>query len=326
MPSIRKLLFITPLFCVLSCVADNTDIKGSKDHPLLNRYPDTHIIEYRSSDYDELEIRIAKSINDNGTFKHPSKKFEGKLTTIEYQSNGKAPFLQVLRNFEEGLKKAGFKELFSCDGIESCGLTFGLYATLQTPIHSNFENYPASTDSTDGSRYGYWSGTLTRSTGDVAVSVLIGEDGDHREKTDIIVDIVESKPMENNLVVVNPQFLSESLARDGKAVLNGIFFDTDKATLKSESSGAMTAIADYLSHNKSANVFIVGHTDTVGSYEHNVDLSSRRAAAVAAALVKDFKIDAKRLQAIGIGPAAPISSNASEAGRAGNRRVEMVLR
>ena len=76
----------------------------------------------------------------------------------------------------------------------------------------------------------------------------------------------------------------------------------------------------------SANVFIVGHTDTVGSYEHNVDLSSRRAAAVVAALVKDFKIDAKRPQTIGIGPAAPISSNASEADRAGNRRVEMVLR
>jgi len=323
---ITKLLFITPLFCVLSCVADNTDIKGSKDHPLLSRYPGTHIIEYRSSDYDELEVRIAKSINDNGTFKHPSKKFEGKLTTIEYQSNGNAPFLQVLRNFEEGLKKAGFKELFSCDGEDTCGPLFAVHAMLETPTHSNFRNYPTSTDSTNGCRFGYWSGILTSSTGNVAVSVLIGEDGKYREKADIIVDIVESKPMENNLVVVNPQFLSESLARDGKAVLNGIFFDTDKATLKSESSGAMTAIADYLSHNKSANVFIVGHTDTVGNYEHNVDLSSRRAAAVVAALVKDFKIDAKRLQAIGVGPVAPISSNASEASRAGNRRVEMVLR
>jgi outer membrane protein OmpA-like peptidoglycan-associated protein len=72
--------------------------------------------------------------------------------------------------------------------------------------------------------------------------------------------------------------------------------------------------------------FIVGHTDTVGNYAHNVDLSNRRAVAVAAVLVKDFKIDRNRLQSVGIGPAAPIGSNASEEGRAKNRRVETVLR
>lgn len=132
--------------------------------------------------------------------------------------------------------------------------------------------------------------------------------------------------MQDNLVSIDANYLSKSIEADGKAILKGILFDTDKATLKAESETALKAIADYLMQNKSANVFIVGHTDTVGSYEHNVDLSSRRAATVATALTSEFKIDAKRLQTTGVGPVSPVGSNTSEAGRAINRRVEMVLR
>ncbi|MDB6063410.1 MAG: OmpA/MotB [Verrucomicrobiaceae bacterium] len=325
MKLLRNFLFFSPLFYALTCsAAGNTDVSGSKDHPLLSRYPDTHIIEYRFSEYDELEVRTAKSFNDHG-FKHPSKKLEGKLTTIEYQSNTNAPFTQVLRNFGEGLKKAGFKELFSCDGQDTCGPLFVTHAMLETPIHSNFRDYPTSTDSTNGSRYGYWSGSLTRSTGDVAVTVLIGEDGKYREKVDIIVDIVESKPMENNLVVVNPQFLSDSIVRDGKAVLNGILFDTDKATIKTESSAALKAIADYMEQNKTSKVFIVGHTDTTGDFQHNTGLSQQRAQAVVDTLSSTYKIDKSRLRAAGVGPVSPAASNSTEEGKAKNRRVEMVL-
>jgi OmpA-OmpF porin, OOP family len=322
------------VFCIFSLLfssylaANDNDIKGSKDHPLLSRYPDTHIIEYKTSEYDEGEIRIGKSIQTNDDpsgFKHPSKRLEGKITVIEYQSNSNSPFIQIYRNFFDGLKKAGFSEIFTCVGQDNCGPIFATHVINQNPLHSSFSSYPQNTDSSNGSRFAYWAGTLHRNTGDVTVSVLVGEDGTYHEKIDIIADIIEAKAMENNLVIVDPRFLSDMLTRSGKVVLDGIFFDNDRATIKNESSTALKAIADYLNKNSSAKVFIVGHTDSSGDYKHNIDLSTQRAAAVVDSLVTNFKVDKKRLSAIGIGPVSPIESNATEDGKAKNRRVEMVL-
>ena len=71
-------------------------------------------------------------------------------------------------------------------------------------------------------------------------------------------------------------------------------------------------------------LLVVGHTDTVGAFEANRDLSQRRAKAVVAALVSQHKVDAARLQSFGASFAAPVASNAAEPGRAKNRRVELV--
>ena len=71
-------------------------------------------------------------------------------------------------------------------------------------------------------------------------------------------------------------------------------------------------------------VAVVGHTDNVGSYESNLDLSKRRADAVVAELVSTYGIDNGRLFAAGASFLAPIASNETEDGRALNRRVELV--
>ena len=71
---------------------------------------------------------------------------------------------------------------------------------------------------------------------------------------------------------------------------------------------------------------MVGHTDNVGAMDYNRDLSSRRAAAVVAALVGEHGVGGARLQAEGVGPLSPVASNDEEAGRALNRRVELVSR
>ena len=100
----------------------------------------------------------------------------------------------------------------------------------------------------------------------------------------------------------------------------------DQATLKAESAPTITEMAKWLKANASAKVFIVGHTDMQGAVERNQKLSRDRASAVIAALTKDHEIKADRLAADGVGPLAPVASNTDEAGRAKNRRVEMVLR
>jgi outer membrane protein OmpA-like peptidoglycan-associated protein len=137
--------------------------------------------------------------------------------------------------------------------------------------------------------------------------------------------VVEQQAMAQQ-VVADAAALLDSLDRVGHTVLKGILFDTDKAVIKPESRKALEEIAKLLRENPGVAAFIVGHTDTSGSFEHNMDLSGRRAAAVVEALVSDFGISVDRLTPRGVGPLAPIGSNDTEAGRALNRRVEMVKR
>jgi outer membrane protein OmpA-like peptidoglycan-associated protein len=127
-------------------------------------------------------------------------------------------------------------------------------------------------------------------------------------------------------VVVSAEQIAKAMGDEGKVVFYGIYFDTDKATLKAESAPTLAEMAKWLKTNAAAKVFIVGHTDMQGPVERNRTLSRDRAAAVIAALVKDHGITVDRLTADGVGPLAPAASNADEAGRAKNRRVEMVLR
>jgi OOP family OmpA-OmpF porin len=137
--------------------------------------------------------------------------------------------------------------------------------------------------------------------------------------------IVEERRMRQVVQADADAWLKDILAT-GRAAVYGIYFDTDKAVVKPESEPTLAEMAKLLKGNPTLNVFIVGHTDSTGAFEHNVRLSRDRAAAVVAALVTKHRVPASRLQAGGVGPLSPASSNRSEEGRAKNRRVELVER
>jgi len=83
-------------------------------------------------------------------------------------------------------------------------------------------------------------------------------------------------------------------------------------------------IAAVLSENPDVKVKIIGHTDSDGEDAKNLDLSKRRAAAVKAALSKEFNIDAGRMETDGLGETKPVADNKTSEGKAQNRRVEFV--
>ncbi len=139
------------------------------------------------------------------------------------------------------------------------------------------------------------------------------------------LDFVE-KQMMTQQVFADAAALLTNLDRAGHTVLHGVFFDTDKAVVKPESQAALAEIAKLLKGNPEMTAFVVGHSDMAGTLEHNLDLSSGRAAAVIDALVADHGVSVERLTPRGVGPLAPIASNDTETGRALNRRVELVKR
>lgn len=104
-------------------------------------------------------------------------------------------------------------------------------------------------------------------------------------------------------------------------VLNNVFFDTDKADLKEESYQELYRVLAVLLENKSYIIEISGHTDNVGSDAFNLDLSKRRAMAVAQFLAING-IAAEDITSVGYGETVPVANNESAAGRKLNRRVE----
>jgi len=114
------------------------------------------------------------------------------------------------------------------------------------------------------------------------------------------------------------------LATTGKYVTHGILFDTDSDILKPESAAVIKAISTALYKHPELKVEIDGYTDSTGDAAHNLDLSARRAAAVEKVLVDQFGIDQSRLSSKGFGAGNPIASNDTPAGRAQNRRVELI--
>ena len=109
-----------------------------------------------------------------------------------------------------------------------------------------------------------------------------------------------------------------------KWVTHGILFDVNSDNIKPESYGTLKEMANVLKENPDLKVKIVGHTDADGKDDANLDLSKRRAASVKESLVKEFGIDASRMETDGKGESEPIDKNDNPAGKANNRRVEFI--
>jgi OmpA-OmpF porin, OOP family len=117
--------------------------------------------------------------------------------------------------------------------------------------------------------------------------------------------------------------LRKDLAASGRARLYGILFDTDSARIRPESLATLDEVTGMLTAEPAWQILIEGHTDASGAAAHNQTLSEQRAASVKDYLVGKG-IAAARLSTAGFGASKPVADNATELGRAQNRRVELV--
>jgi len=280
------------------------DAQGSKDHPLLSRYPGSTINEYRQKAFDEYELPLSPVVE--GKYEK-TQHVEGKVTAIYYTTPEGRSALEIYRNYATALKNGGFQTLFACDKTCGDGPPAGAF-----PLDDAFGNYGTAR---------YLAAKLSRDAGDVYVALWV-----YDSSFDIkaFLAVVEVKPMESGLVTVNAASLANDITRTGHASVYGIYFDTGKADVKSESDATLKEIAKLLQQDSKLKLYVVGHTDNVGTLASNMDLSKRRGDAVVTVLTTTYKVAAARLTAVGDGPTAPVASNDTEDGRAKNRRVELV--
>lgn len=138
------------------------------------------------------------------------------------------------------------------------------------------------------------------------------------------VVVLERQAMVQSLGFLDAAAMRQAIDQDGRVALH-INFDTDKATLRQDAQPTIAEIGKLLADDPALQLSIEGHTDASGEAAHNQALSTARARSVLGALV-GLGVDPARLQSRGYGQERPVADNASEAGRAANRRVELVRR
>lgn len=311
------------LFSMLISPVLARDVAGGRDHELVGRYEGATMTLYKTRDYEEqrLLVKPIRSADLRAAGRRLSDanslSIAGKAYRIRYQGPAGRSALEVARNFHAELKAKGFETLFECRGRD-CSDAGGseLYFALhdESPmgtgdIHSSPETQV------------FASMKRSRPEGDVYVSVYVI---DFAKMPEVLVDVTETQPMENDKIVfIDAAEMERQIAQNGRVSLYGILFDFDKATIKPESQPTLDEIVRLLKSATELKLVVAGHTDAKGGFDYNIDLSKRRAEAVVAAIAK-AGIAMARLKPFGVGMAAPVASNDSEAGRAKNRRVELV--
>ena len=294
------------LLAAPSAEAQTRDVAGSHDYAGIGRFGGSVITGYQVKDFDATKLQAAAFKDGKPA---DARRLEGKISRIAYRTKAGPSILEVSHNFEAQLEKAGFATLLACD-TDACG---GI------PFTENLDILPVPQMWVDGFNYRYYAGRKSDNGRDIYATVITSKNNDE-VTTQLIVAVVGE--MKNKMV--DAAAMSKGLGENGHIALYGIYFDTDKATIKPESAPTLAEMAKLLNGAPTLSVFIVGHTDSQGAFEHNMTLSRQRAEAVANALAGSYKIARARLRTAGLGMLAPVASNASDDGRALNRRVELV--
>lgn len=319
------LITLGMLCCWLNTSHAQQDAAGSEDHPLISRYPGSHIDWYDVQQYDTYHLPLGPVTG----YRHIDEwqELNGKISRIYYRIKGVRSHTEIYQNYLQALRQAGFELLvqgsFNGRNVrkEVGGGNWMGVAYAANPLPPNGKILLLTGSSTSGGDF-FVAGKLQRPQGDVYVVV-----GGHQYKADEVVyliDVIEVEPLESGLVEVDADAMGKAIDQYGKVALYGIYFEFDQDKIKAESEPALQEIASLLQQRPALQLYVVGHTDMKGGLGYNLDLSQRRANAVVEALIARYGIARSRLEARGVGPLVPVSTNRQDAGRAQNRRVELV--
>ena len=316
------------------------DVQGGSDHPVLRRFSGSVLVGFAQQDWEQRSFPDASGVaRSSDSFANPQT-LEGKVTRLFYLAPLDKGPLEVFRNYQQALQGAGLKTVWRCEGKEQ-GCTKAYFALNKNERLRGISWAKGDLPNMTSSSGGRWAlaSSITADEGRMLVGQLtqggrtlhlllytsLAQNAlTHRTAT--YIEIVEPRAMPTGQVTVDAEAIGQGLKAEGKIALYGLFFDTGKSEIKPDSQAQLAEMAQVLKADPKLRVFIVGHTDNVGSFEANMALSLARAQAVVAALGKSpYGIEPGRLSAKGAANIAPLASNADEDGRARNRRVELVL-
>jgi outer membrane protein OmpA-like peptidoglycan-associated protein len=324
------------------------DLATGKDPSYLGRFAGSKLLTYAAADFDSLTLPLdalkpvpGERDSKNNSVQSPGKKLEleGRRQHYVYLlPEGTSP-LAAIRNYQNQAKAKGGRTLYECQG-QQCGggqryisaggggtQSIGMVLWPQDKILDK-ANSPAGCAMRGVAEQRFTALELPASGAHAGVlaftSQLDGECKNFNGRTFVMVDTLETKALAQTMEAPSADEMVASITTSGRVALYGIQFDSGKTEVKAESKATMDEIAKLLAANRTLKLLVVGHTDNAGGFAPNLELSKKRAEAVVAQLVSQYKVAPARLQAFGVAYSSPVASNVDEGGRAKNRRVELV--
>lgn len=253
----------------------------------------------------------------------PVARGEGKVTQRAWHLRGtQLTTLQTLRAAEEQLARQGFESVYSCADAECGGYDFRYALPLlpEPEMHVDLGDFRHLTaEGPGGALLGL---TVSRGaeTGyvhliEVAPNSAPPAPSPLTEPSETPIEDSPPDPVDD---------IPSALALDGRAVLEGLRFESGSTDLAPEEYASLEELAEWLAAEPGARIALVGHSDASGGLEINRRLSRARAEAVRRRLIDRYGADPERVLAEGAAWLAPRATNATEEGRARNRRVEVV--
>ena len=308
-PIIHPLTLLVLCLAVVSPSVAAEDVAGSADYPDIGRFADSAIKSYKVENYGKTVLATGP-VRSARDAEKTARKVEGKITRILYRVPPGSSALEVFRNFQARVGEAGYESIFS-----------GGPGDIR-PYDFKYKHPVEILDKTSiGNEIYYLSAKKSSGAGEIYLSVLVSpHSGGDGQRVRVIA--AETKTME--MQMTDAEKMQLDIGATGKVVLYGIYFDHDRASIKPESKATLDEIAKLLGSQSSLKLIVVGHTDNSGRFDYNMDLSQRRAQAVADTLIAEYGIARNRLRSEGVGYLAPTASNDTDQGRTLNRRVELV--
>jgi outer membrane protein OmpA-like peptidoglycan-associated protein len=318
--------FILVWALLIALPAWTQDAPGCKDHPVITRYPGS-VLAY-CEEQNHMEYHIATGPVTGYKQIAEWSEVRGKRTRLYYTISGTVSIRDIYLNYEQALKKAS--AIMLAQGIEEKATSPEVGSRKFLGVH--YDKNPVPTGSgivllhgsaTSGGSF-YLAATLNNKGTKVHV-VVAGSQYTTEQKV-VLVDVIEEVGVDTDKISVDAAWMRQQIEQYGKVALSDILFDTDKATVQAWSLPLVAEIASLLGNMPQLKVYIVGHTDMTGSLHHNMELSGERAKEVVRILTTDHGVVPDRVEAYGVGPLAPVSTNTTATGKQLNRRVEVVAR
>jgi OOP family OmpA-OmpF porin len=331
MTMLRSVVCALWFLVAAGAAAPAQDLAGARDYQGIPRFQGSRIIGHQALPHAEFRLPVGP-LEEDDKFQWQMRDalaLEGKVTGYVYALPAGITTFEVFRNYEAALEQAGFAPLFKCDSRETCGNESVL---VQAVYSGNRIMQNSGIRSAQAVMYGddlrYLATKRSAGGAETYVSVIVGKEaamgGADQDTISAVLHVIEPKAMGQSMVFVDAGKMASEIGTTGRVALYGIYFDTGSAEVKAESEPTLAEIAKLMKQDQNRKMFVVGHTDSVGGYEQNMGLSQRRAKAVVDVLTRRHGIPAARLQSAGVGFLSPVASNASEEGKAKNRRVELV--
>jgi OmpA-OmpF porin, OOP family len=230
-------------------------LPGSKDHPLLKRFGGSPVVGSGASNFRIVDLQTSAFTSfDLSTSKRvyakPALRVEGKVTRLWYEAPGTTTSTEFYRNYTNELAASGFTALYDS--------TNDAQATRRSNFLAPFSSQGGDGLKTNRSSYVLYSartgsirtGTFRKDNVFVRLFTIDWSEDDRTFKAKqgayAAVDLIETKVMAQNMVVVSASEMSKAIANTGKIAIYGMLFDTGKADVKAEPKPSLDQIALFL--------------------------------------------------------------------------------